>query len=344
MSPAADASTCASWLNVALPHLGTNLVPEKRRAPLLELGTRLPDCMHGFEVRLGRTKDEPVDLSIRINEPQQARAVASASESPFLRSLLKTWANGTIPTLVIPELWLEFDLPGDPEAPIGKLPEPILCAGLGKQAPESWYLDSFIPAFHKDPPTEFQRQQMRRFADLMPAGTRPAYLFSLQARGSRGMRVDTQDMPAAHMPGFVEELISPEHAAAVETILPLAEMVPSRHLSCDLMPESFGNRVGVEVSFHQFKDTRWSDLLDRLIDMELCTSEQKASILAWRGVSSAATSPDLWPVGADGQPAPGFCVRAISHIKLSLKPGQATTAKVYFGIFHFVRRPSAAGN
>ncbi|MEM6453512.1 MAG: hypothetical protein AAF772_00320 [Acidobacteriota bacterium] len=338
-----DSLTCADWLKVALPHLSTDLVPERRQAPLLRLGRFLPDTMHGFEVRLGDTQDEPVDLSIRVVKPRQALAVARASTSGFLRSLLKTWANGTIPTLVVPELWLEFDLPGDPEMPIERLPEPVLCAALGRQAPESWYRDSFIPAFHRAEATDFQWRQILRFGELMPEGTRPAYLFSLQARGSRGLRIDTQGMAAADMTDFVERQISPEHAGAVEAILPLAAMAENRHLSFDLMPDAFGNRVGIEASYRQFKDPRWSDLLDRLIERALCTAAQKEAILAWRGVSTAASSPALWPAGADGEPAPGFCVRAISHIKFSLKPGQPATAKAYLGIFHFVRRSPAAG-
>ena len=178
----------------------------------------------------------------------------------------------------------------------------------------------------------------------MPATTRPAYLFSLKGRGSSGLRIDTQEMLPEDMPDFVDRLISPEHAEEIKAILPLAEMASRRHLSCDIMPESFGNRVGVEVSFRQFNDPRWPDLLDRLVDMELCTTSQKESILAWRGVSSAGSSPELWPTDADGHPAPGFCVRFISHFKLNLTPGRPATAKAYFGIHHFVRQPRAAGS
>ena len=84
------------------------------------------------------------------------------------------------------------------------------------------------------------------------------------------------------------------------------------------------------------RSLRWKALFDRLVEAGLCTVAGRDGVFAWPGHDSFWTDPGHWPLPGGG--IGGYCVRALSHVKLVTRPETAPEAKVYL-LFGHVARP-----
>jgi hypothetical protein len=200
-------------------------------------------------------------------------------------------------------------------------------------------LNSFIPAFHGGPLTPRQVELLTDAVKRLPEGFRPIYLFSLRARGSPAVRLDSVGKSLEAVPAFLSSLISETAGSSVAEVASLFADSDRPHLSFDIGPDSYGQSIGIECSYvkQPNREPRWKALLDRLVERGLCLPEQRDALLAWPGAETARQAGEGWPVDEQGRPVEGFCVRGLSHIKLSLAPGRAPRAKTYLVVKHMLR-------
>jgi hypothetical protein len=109
----------------------------------------------------------------------------------------------------------------------------------------------------------------------------------------------------------------------------LFEGIERTHFSLDLLEGEISPRIGIEGSYERQpkREPRWRELFDRLVAAGLCTEEKRDASLAWPGWDSFWTAPDRWPVEAAG--VTGYCIRALSHVKVVCLPDRDPEAKVY---------------
>src|ERR1700687_180565 len=174
------------WLEVSRSHLDPSLVDDGALSRLRETSRPLPGgSVAAIEVRLGAAG--PVDLSVRVAQPAQARHLASRVGPPHLRALLLEWARSAELRQAVPALWLEFDLDGRlAAAPL----VPSICAQLAPDCSRRWLLDWLLPALHGRPLAAAERRTLRRCCDAIPAGVRLLYAFSLLSRQPGGGRLE----------------------------------------------------------------------------------------------------------------------------------------------------------
>ncbi len=343
---------------MVLPRLPACLAGRRSVASLRALAGRLPgDGALVFETSLtpaGRTPHR-VDLSLRVTSPAQAMTLAlgggaadggdptATAATPGWQRFLRTWAARPDWRAHATSIWLEFDLrpaPPPPPAPASALPlappsalpQPILCARLASGAAVEWVAATLLPAMCGAPLPAAQRRLLERCWREVPPPGRPLYVFALQPRRTRAVRLEVagwSELPP--LVAFLERLRAPAAAARVAGLAPLLAEGGRLHLSCDLDHhlESIGPRVGVEVSFSRQprRDPRWERLLGRLVAAGLCSPAARDAALAWPGQDSLWTAPGRWPLGRDA--AALRCARVLSHVKLVCDRRRPLAAKLY---------------
>lgn len=326
------------WLAVACRSLPEALAAPEGPSVAIATARWLPaECLGCLEVRLGPdARGAPVDLSVELNTSEQVRQVQKLLRAPGLRSVLHTWALEKISRKALSGFWLEFDAAPPPAQ---GLPDPLVLAKIAEKLPPDWLLQSFMPAFHGEPLTERQAALLLESVRLLPEGFRPVYLFSLRARGSRAIRLDSVGSDLARVPAYLRTVISEEAARQVEALLPLVADADSPHFSFDIGPEGFGTRFGLECSYvsQPRREPRWDRLLQRLVEQGLCTPEQREALLAWPGTETSRSAGGLWPLDSNQRPVAGICARMLSHLKLVFVPNQQVSAKAYLLIKHVDR-------
>lgn len=262
-----------------------------------------------------------VDLSVRLEEPEQARAVAEQPLPAHLRSFLRRWSETQGPFAAIPCVWLEFDL----DQSSGSLPTPSICARLSQGAGLDGILESLLPALHGERLGDAQRRLIQSCYLEIPQGASLLYVFSLLSRPGNLIRLEIFGLNPACALAYIRR-VAPHAVSPLDEVAPIFEGIDRPHLSFDIGEEILP-RIGLEGSFASQLDPRWTDLLTRLTARGLCSSAEQDAILAWPGYDTFWTAPADWPLEQAG--LQGFCVRSLSHIKVVVQPDRAPEAKVY---------------
>jgi hypothetical protein len=320
-----------AWLRVAKRHLTQPLCSPRALDRLLALGAHFPgDCQGALEVHLGPGSGA-VDLSVRLEEPVQARHMAEQPLPAHLRSFLSRWSDAGGSLSSIPCIWLEFDL----DRPEGDFPTPSVCARLPREADLDWIVESLLPSLHGGCLDAAQAQRVRRCHGEIPEEGSLLYVFGLLSRPGNPIRLEIFGLDPAGALAYLRR-VAPQAAASLAGIAPLFEGIDRPHLSFDLGAEILP-RVGLEGSFARQRDPLWAGLLERLVDRGLCTPGERDAILAWPGFDTFWTAAADWPLGQTGMH--GFCVRSLSHVKVVAQPGRAPEAKVYLLVSYLAARP-----
>jgi len=329
-SPESPLPTLDRWLAVAEPHLAPSLVDEQARSRLEATARHLPaDSLGVLEVRLAAGEPE-VDLSVRLTQPDQARQLAKQLSPSHLRDLLSRWAEREWEWEEVPTLWLEFDLIQEAT----DLPLPVLCGQLPPEADPLRLADSLLPALHGRALGAAQRETVLLCAREVPRPARLLYAFSLLSRGEESVRLEILGLDAVGMEEYLKCVAPPARTTATALALLLAG-TENPHLSFDIGPTGeVLPRIGLEGAFPRqpSREPRWAEVLDRLVDLGLCSPDKRDALLAWPGHDTFWTTPTLWPVEAAG--IGGFCVRFLSHLKVVGRPDRPPEAKAYLGFCH----------
>lgn len=255
--------------------------------------------------------------------------------------LLTLWSEPGGPLQPVRFLWLEFDL--DREPPEGQLPAPVVCAKLPKDLDPGWLTETLLPTLAGRLPSARQRDRILSCMGAMPPSAHLLYVFGLRARGSDAVRLEIFGMEPAEILDYLGNL-APQTVPRVAEVLPLFEGVERLHLSLDVA-EEIGPRIGLEGSFPRqpAREPRWKDLFRLLVERGWCAPEKRQALLEWTGYDTFWTAPERWPLAEVGPR--GFCIRALSHVKVVCLPDRAPEAKAYlvFGPHRSSGLPGARG-
>ncbi len=276
-----------------------------------------------------------MDLSIRVETPEQAREMAELPLPAHLRAFLKQWSEREDRFSSVPCLWLEFDLDSDTEG----FPTPSVCARLPRHAELDWIVETLLPALRGEPLSAAQAGLVRRCHGQLPGEASLLYVFSLLSRPGCPVRMELFGLDPDAAVAYLGH-VAPHTVPGLAGIAPLFAGVDRPHLSFDVGDgREILPRVGLEGSFARQRDPRWAEFLARLVAHGLCTPEESSAIESWVGYDSFWTAAADWPLEQAG--ARGFCVRALSHVKVAARPGRVPEAKVYLLISHLETRSGA---
>jgi hypothetical protein len=324
----------AGWLQVARKSLAPPLCSPRALDRLLALGVHLPgDCQGVLEVHLGAGGGS-VDLSVRIEEPGQARRLAEQPLPSRLRDFLSRWSETGGPFSAVPCVWLEFDL----DRPVVGFPIPSVCTRLPRNTDPDWIIGSLLPALHGGCLSEAQCRLLRRCHAEIPEEGGLLYVFSLLSRPGNPLRMELFGLDPDGALDYLRR-VAPHAAPALAGIAPLFEGIERPHLSFDIGREILP-RVGLEGSFARQHEPRWTELFARLVARGLCTPGEMDAILAWPGYDTFWTAATDWPLEQAGMR--GFCVRSLSHVKVAAQPGREPEAKVYLPVSYVTGANSPA--
>ena len=313
--------SAADWLAVIGPKLTEPLFGPETVERLHRLARNLPgECQGTLEVRLAPGASQ-VDLSLHLRTPEQASTMAARLPSSSIRNFLSRWSEVGGPLAPVRSVWLEFDLDRE------EAPSPLVCAKLPADADSGWLIDTLLPALRGDPLPHGQRALILACLGALPDSARLLYLFSLRARGSDAVRLEIFGMEPVQILEYLQS-VAPASVTAVAEIVPWFEGVERLHLSIDVAEEVLP-RIGIEGSFPRQpkREPRWQELLTRLETRGLCSPAKRDAALAWSGYDSFWTRPESWPIAEIGPR--GFCIRALSHVKVVCRPDRAPEAKAY---------------
>jgi hypothetical protein len=279
------------------------------------------DATSALEVRLGAAAT-PVDLSLRLTRPEQARWMVDRGAFPHLQSFLSRAAKTLDGTSPVSSLWLEFDLARD-------LSRPALCAGLQGRIDPGWIVQALLPDLQGQPLPERQRAQVETCCHAIPRDARLLYVFGLRPRGADEVRLEILGLDPAGILSYLER-VAPEGMAQVAAVLPLFEGVERLHLSLDLN-ERISPRIGIEGSFARLphREPGWSRLFDRIVARRLCSPAKRQAVFAWPGHEPHRTASGRW-----------LCIRSLSHVKVVTHPHREPHAKVYLLVTPLQRPPN----
>ena len=225
-------------------------------------------------------------------------------------------------------LWLEFDLDRfDLEQEPQGIPAPVICAKLSQKVDSQWLTGSLLPSLHGEPLSREQRELVHRALQEIPDSASLLYVFSLRSRGSGAVRLEIFGMETPQILDYLGK-VAPERVPETTRGLELLDGAERLHLSFDVTEEILP-RIGIEGSFPRqpSREPRWEGLFSRLVEAGLCSPEKRQAALAWPGYDSFWTAPERWPVAEIGPR--GFCVRALSHLKVVCSPDRGLEAKAY---------------
>ena len=315
--------TCGHWLEFLRPHLTEPLFSPHAVGRLRAAASYLPgDSLAILEARLGQGRGR-VDLSVRLKEPPQARRLATVPLPSRLHRFLSLWQEGAGPFAPVRSVWLELDLHRGSR----KLPPPIPCAKLPRDADSGWLADSLLPALHGKPLGPGQRDLILSCLGAIPAPGYLLYAFSLSPRNGDAIRLEIFGLDPAGILGYLRR-VAPWSGAGVREAAGLFTGVERLHLSFDLTSEILP-RIGIEGSFPRQpeREPRWAELFSRMVARGLCTAGKRNAVLAWTGSDTFWTAPESWPVEAAG--VRGSCLRGLSHVKVVWQPDRELEAKAY---------------
>lgn len=317
------ASCWSDWLPVVRPHLTAFLSDAQALEHLHAVGCRLPgSCRGALEVRLA-AGPAPLDLSVRLLEPDQGREISGRIASPALREFLCRWSERDPELAAFRSVWLEFDL----DRPSSDLLEPVVAVKLPRDAELGWIADVLLPALRGNPLSASQRDLIKACHGAIPSPGFLLYVFDLSPRGTGAVRLEIFGLDPAGIVGYLRR-VAPESADRVGEVAALFGGVERLHLSVDMGSEILP-RIGIEGSFPRLprREPRWPALFDRLVGRGLCTPEKREAALAWPGYDTFWTAPVEWPVATAR--ARGFCARTLSHVKIVSQPDREPEAKAY---------------
>ncbi len=313
----------SGWLPVVRPRLSAFLSDAQALERLHAAGRQLPGSSRGaLEVRLA-AGPAPIDLSVRLLEPDQGREVSGHVASPALREFLRRWSERDPDLAAFRSVWLELDLDRQPSI----LLNPVVAVKLPPDAGLGWIVDVLVPALRGEPLAGDQRDLIASCHGAIPTPGFLLYVFDLSPRGVGAVRLEIFGLAPAGIVGYLRR-IAPESADRVGEVAALFEGVERLHLSIDVGSEVLP-RIGIEGSFPRLprREPRWAELFDRLVDRGLCTPEKRDAALTWPGYDTFWTAPGEWPVAEAG--AGGFCARTLSHVKVVSRPDREPEAKAY---------------
>ncbi|KYK33874.1 MAG: hypothetical protein AYK22_05910 [Thermoplasmatales archaeon SG8-52-3] len=348
----------SNYLNSSEPYI-TKLVLKENFREILNVARLFPGNLTsflGFECRLGEP-DSRTDWAFAISGLNGDRFVFEnllkngylpdqlliQKEWRQIKNFAKSWADSeSILNDKVQCFWLEFDMPKDGiDIPIPciffgptKLP---IGLNVNDYKNYEWLSKVALPMLRGQPLSKVLEINFRNTIEQMPTNATLFQIGTLLSRSTDSIRIyvnklrPKQVIPYLNSIGWFDD--TGEFTKLINDIKNMADRFV---LSFDINEDGIGQKIGIELSFttKTFQnETRWSKLLDYLVDKDLCLSEKREALQKYQGSEEDFTEINMEPLkAASGNLNKIFTstiVRYISHVKIVYEPGDILEAKAY---------------
>lgn len=347
--------TVADTMAAVRPFAASALVSDPAWAAALAVAARIPAAaVSGFylECRLARG-DGPVDWIARVDATGREilagrnprvrvpREVAwTAGWAPVARFCTR-WGDDPLLRAAVRDLWLEFDLDG------GGFPAPSVFVALeagvvGGFADDEWraLLDRVMDELAAGHAAAADRAALLAALRARPAGAGVPYLGFLLARPLQPTRLYLSGVEGAAIPAAFGALGWPGDRAELAHAIARVDggtAPPVGMAHVDFAGGQALARVGVELTLERRGQLRGrlreAAFLDQLVEIGLCTADQRAGMEAWPGHSVGVLPHELWR---------SVTARRVNCVKLDHVPGREARVKAYL-LARWSPAPAAAG-
>jgi len=348
----------SNYLNSSEPYI-SNLVSKDNFSDILNIARLFPGNLTsflGFECRLGNP-DSRSDWAFAISGLNGDRFVFEnlfnngylpgqllvQDEWRQIKQFAKAWADSdSILNDKVQCFWIEFDMPKDnPEVPV-----PCVFFGPTKVPKNSqvndyknyeWLTKVALPILRGQPLSIALEKNFRNCIEQMPKNSTLFQIGTLLSRSTDGIRVyvnklqPKQVIPYLNSIGWFDE--TGEFSKLTKDIKDMGDRFV---LSFDINEDGIGEKIGIELSYTSKtfqNETRWTKLLDYLVDKDLCLPEKRDALLNYQGSEEDYVDSNMEPLkAASGNLNKIFTstiVRYISHVKIVYQPGDILEAKAY---------------
>ena len=299
-----------------------------------------------FELRL----DDPepaADFSITVTSSWVPHHYLAGPDGAAATSP-KVWLDAYLASKPKPYRWmmLEYDLIDIPE-------ERKVVPAINLRSDASLVLDgaTFEPVrlagtlsrvLGRSDARHEQRALSRAFS-VLPSGAVVTFAAAFPERMPQSVRLVVAEVSAAQVRPFLDQLRWPGSISTVLRILSELQDVSNRFMMAfDVVPEATLPRLGFEIyptavgdrdfrgllsAWHTTRSDHWRDLIDRLVEMGLCSRTKADGLLSW--------PKQCVLYGANGS----YRLRmGINHIKIVMD-GEHMRAKAYTGLQCFPLAP-----
>jgi hypothetical protein len=331
----------ADYLQVVTPYLPPELAAPDALQAIYSTARSLPPLdLGGFECRLGG--DSRVDFQVKLPQSTVLSRPSPATHRrwPALR-LLHERLEGCGARLAdrIDAVGLEFDLNAGQ-------PSPARAAAFLALSRHTRFepidVVDLAEGFLKRPIHSRCVSSLEACVGALPVGATITHLGFLLSRSPTRIRINVAGIPPHLVASYLESVCwkAPQEfvrSLALRLATNIDVMVLGLDIETDVLP-----RVGFECSLlrQPFREPRWHQLLDVLMELGLCTSRKRDALLAWWGFVRERSAGPRWPGNLSWldsmmrSEAISVFRRYLSHVKISYAPGAAAEAKAYLGFSH----------
>lgn len=335
-----------------LPFRVDGLISAACRRRVLDAAALLPAAasgFFGFEARLGDSAPEVDFLACISAEAGGREAWAAAMPPPGMEAapawrraarFVQAWAEPGSPFHdPIINMWVEFDLIGDPAAPL----LPSLFFGTNVLGPEQaapsehQWLTAAIEQVADAPPSDARRRTIADCLAALPSDGRLFQIGTMLSRRQPFLRLCFRGLPITEITGYLEGIGWRGVRGELETLLgTIAPLIDDVLLDLDI-DDGVGDRIGLECYLEDGPQLpeRLTAFLTHLRTVGLCTDTKAAALAAWFGLTHERWCRNSWPADLRDhprRPGPGHSggfVRSLHHVKLVFDPPRALQAKAY---------------
>lgn len=362
-------SSLEQTLRPLAPSMPAELVSSESLAEIGAIARMLPNTVtsfFGFECRLGELAPRADFLLSALPEPGGAILAGTSSMGGLpndfyrhpvwshLRDFCHKWTTPGSPLHDrIENIWLEFDVEGEPQP----VPVPSIFFGpMGGIGPHlrddsnfptdedlyGWLTREGLASLLGRMVPPLVERGIFDCLNSLPAGARVFQVGAMLARPSDAVRLCIANMSPHQIEAYLQRIRWPGSAAHLRPLLAFLGTVAD-FFALDIdVEETVRPKIGLECYSYGFKqpaqEPRWQNLLDALVEQGLCVPAKRAALLAWPGFERADASPDLWPRNLllasrlFGGRFSSVISRSLHHLKISYEPGRSLEAKAYVGI------------
>lgn len=350
----------SNYLRIAEPYL-TQLVSHESYKEILSTARYFPGNLTsflGFECRLkdiesradwafaisGKGDDRKVftNLMSNGNLPKQ---YSQQSEWKQIADFAKEWGNqNSILYDKIQSFWLEFDMPNHlPEILIPSVffgPEKSSSKDVTNKASRfQWLTNTALPLLKGGPLSKSMERQVLNCIYRLPENASIQFIGVMLSRSSNGIRLYVNRLYPKQIVPYLNSLGWKETNDGLTCLIDELEDKADRFvIGFDIDVNGILPIIGIECSFKSnlfHQETRWNDLLNFLVEKNMCLPEKRDALLRYSGIEnienfSGGVMKPLTSVSRHLEELiSSLIVRYISHIKIVYQSGRALEAKAY---------------
>jgi hypothetical protein len=358
----------STYLRTVQPYL-SHLVSQENFKDILSLSRYFPGNMTsflGFECRLGEPETR-ADWAFAISGVGGDRRVFAhllqsgffpdyLLEQPEWNSIARfahLWVDKeSMVNAKVKCFWLEFDMPSSrsSELPIPRVffgPSLVPTGTSSNDASQyQWLTDLALPALKGQPLTETMEGNIQECIHQLPANAMLFQVGTTLSPSPTDVRLYINRLAPSQIVPYLKSLDWADGSLALARLVQELKNHADRFvLSYDVTENGIGSRIGIECSFtpNRFhKERRWSNLLDFLVQKQVCLPEKRDALLHYPGVEEDAfagevKAPLVTASKILGDLRSSVLVRYINHVKLVYQPGLPLEAKAYPAVRLFER-------